>query len=79
MDRERPQRPVGCWLCGATFRRGLWRATGKVAFGGDYTVAQNDGDVETPRTLGLWLDPSRQDPDETVAEILDRRGEARVE
>ncbi|MGI8722429.1 MAG: hypothetical protein ACR2JG_09405, partial [Geodermatophilaceae bacterium] len=54
------------------------RITGKVACG-DYTVAQNDADVgTTPRSVGLWLDTSQQDPDETVAEILDRRSEARV-
>jgi len=56
------------------------RATGKVAYGGDYTVAQNDADVGiTPRSIGLWLDTSQQGPDETVAEILDRRSEAWVQ
>jgi hypothetical protein len=33
--------------------------------------------VETPR-IGLWLDSSDQTPDETVDEILTRRGEAHV-
>jgi chloramphenicol 3-O-phosphotransferase len=33
---------------------------------------------ETPR-IGLWLDTSRQSPEETVEEILSRIGEARVD
>lgn len=54
-------------------------ATGKVAYGDGYTPAQNDRDLaSTPADLGLWLDTSRQTPDQTVVEILARAGEALV-
>ncbi|HEX7166551.1 MAG TPA: AAA family ATPase [Acidimicrobiales bacterium] len=56
------------------------RATGKVAYGGGYTPAQNDLDIATtPHHLGLWLDTSAQTPQETVAEILARQREAEVD
>lgn len=55
------------------------RATGKVAYRGGYTPAQNDADVATtPADLGLWLDTSDHAPEETVAAILARAGEAVV-
>ncbi|MGP3961382.1 AAA family ATPase [Nonomuraea sp. 3N208] len=46
---------------------------------GDWTVAALDQALrrETPR-IGLWLDTSRQTPDETVAEIIARAEEARI-
>ncbi|TDC71521.1 AAA family ATPase [Streptomyces hainanensis] len=46
---------------------------------GAWTVAELDRSLreETPR-LGLWLDTSRQTPEETVTTILDRLPEARV-
>jgi adenylylsulfate kinase-like enzyme len=51
--------------------------TGKVAYRGAYTPAQNDADLmATPQDLGLWLDTSAQTPDQTVAEILQREAEA---
>ena len=54
--------------------------TGKVAYRGSFTPQRNDAYVaETPRDLGLWLDTSHQTPDETVDEIVARRGEARVD
>ena len=47
------------------------RTTGKVAYRGGYTVADNDAALETtPSALGLWLDTSTQTPEETVAAIL---------
>lgn len=53
------------------------RLTGKAAYRGDYTVAKNDEDLATtPADLGLWLDTSAQTPEETIAEILERCGEA---
>ncbi|MGN9837793.1 AAA family ATPase [Nonomuraea sp. H19] len=47
---------------------------------GDWTVADLDDALrrDTPR-LGLWLDSSRQTPDETVDEIVSRAAEARIE
>lgn len=55
------------------------RLTGKNAYRGAYTPAQNDADVGATRTdLGLWLDTSTQSADETVAEIVSRGAEARV-
>lgn len=55
------------------------RRTGKVAYGGTYTVAANDADLATtPRFMGLWLDTSDQTPDQTVAEIVTRTSEARI-
>jgi chloramphenicol 3-O-phosphotransferase len=53
--------------------------TGKVAYRGGFTVEANDAALgTTPADLGLWLDTSRQTPEETVAEILARREEAVV-
>ena len=47
------------------------RETGKVAYRGGYTAADNDADLaKTPTDLGLWLDTSAQTPEETVREIL---------
>jgi hypothetical protein len=58
---------------------GRVEATGKVAYRGGFTVADNDAALAgTPGDLGLWLDTSAQTPEETVAEILARRDEARV-
>jgi len=55
------------------------RLTGKDAYRGGFTPTLNDSHVaETPRALGLWLDPSDQAPYETVAEILARQREAIV-
>lgn len=54
--------------------------TGKIAYRGSYTPEQNDAAVAlTPSTLGLWLDTSGQQPDETVKEILARASEAEVD
>lgn len=51
--------------------------TGKVAYRGGYTVAENDAALAaTPAHLGLWLDTSAQSPAETVAEMLLRHDEA---
>ena len=53
--------------------------SGKVAYRDGYTPALNDAAVATtPAGFGLWLDTSRQTPQETVAEILARREEADV-
>ena len=55
------------------------RSFGKVAYRGGFTPAINDGHVAaTRRDLGLWLDTSVQTPDQTVAEIVERRDEAVV-
>jgi hypothetical protein len=54
-------------------------STGKVAYRGGYTPADNDAALATtPRELGLWLDSSTQTPEETVAEIVARRAEALI-
>ena len=54
-------------------------ATGKVAYRGGYTPADNDADVGTiPSDLGLWLDTSALTPEATVDRILARSDEARV-
>ena len=54
-------------------------ATGKVAYRGDFTPADNDAHLATtPRNLGLWLDTSSQTPDATAREILVRASEAQV-
>jgi hypothetical protein len=53
------------------------RTSGKIAYRGTYTPADNDADLAaTPRHLGLWLDTSDQTPEETVREIAARAGEA---
>lgn len=55
-------------------------ATGKVAYRGEFTPAENDRHVgTTPAGLGLWLDTSLQVPDETVTEILARADEALID
>ena len=52
-------------------------ATGKVAYRNGFTPEVNDAHVAvTPRHLGLWLDSSQQDPEETVAEMLARSTES---
>jgi energy-coupling factor transporter ATP-binding protein EcfA2 len=55
------------------------RRVGKVAYRGGYTAIRNDCDLAATPRLGLWLDTSLQTPQETVAEILDRRAEAVVD
>lgn len=55
------------------------RATGKVAYRGDFTVAENDRALATtPRRLGLWLDTTGQTPGQSVMESWTRRAEARI-
>lgn len=55
------------------------RITGKVAYREGFTPVLNDAHVAaTPQDLGLWLDTSRQAPDDTVAEILSRQAESLV-
>jgi hypothetical protein len=55
------------------------RHLGKVAYRDGFTPALNDEHLgATRRDLGLWLDTSKQAPDETVDEILARRQEAVV-
>jgi predicted kinase len=51
----------------------------KVGYGDLWSIRDFDHKVrtETPH-IGLWLDSSKQTPDETVDEILGRLGEARV-
>ena len=58
---------------------GRRRDTGKVAYRpGGYTIDGLDEQLcRTPR-VGLWLDTSRQTPEQTVAEILRRRAEALI-
>jgi chloramphenicol 3-O-phosphotransferase len=55
-------------------------ATGKIAYrSGEFSIRDlDDALAQTPR-VGLWLDTSRQTPDETVAEILERVSDAIVE
>lgn len=54
-------------------------STGKTAYRpGGLTIEGLDGLLEATPRIGLWLDTSAQTPAETVAEILLRRGEARV-
>lgn len=55
------------------------RVLGKVAYRAGFTPAINDQHVAgTRRELGLWLDTSEQTPDQTVDEIVERAGEARI-
>jgi len=54
-----------------------WR-TGKIAFRGAFTPAENDAQVGRTPHLGLWVDTSRLSARETVAEILARADEAVV-
>jgi chloramphenicol 3-O-phosphotransferase len=54
-------------------------SSGKVAYRGAFTAAENDAEVATtPAELGLWLDTSAQTPAETVRAILGRAGDASV-
>ncbi|MEV4017623.1 AAA family ATPase [Nonomuraea angiospora] len=55
------------------------RARPKAGYAADWTIAQLDGSLrtETPR-IGLWLDTTRQTPEETVDEIIARATEALV-
>jgi chloramphenicol 3-O-phosphotransferase len=55
------------------------RASGKIAYRGGFTPADNDADLATtPSDLGLWLDTSAQTADETVREIIRRTGDALI-
>ncbi len=55
------------------------RSTGKVAYRGAFTVAENDDELATTRRdLGLWLDTSEQTPEQTVTEAWSRSEEARL-
>ena len=69
--RARPLHVVVLLPSRAALRR---RADAREGGYGDWSVDElYDGfDTGTPR-IGLWLDTSRQTPDETVAEILARR------
>ncbi|MFG1708779.1 phosphotransferase [Nonomuraea sp. M3C6] len=55
------------------------RARAKIGYPEEWTIAQLGEALrgETPR-LGLWLDTSRQTPEETVDEIFFRAAEAEV-
>lgn len=56
------------------------RLRGKVAYRpGALDVEGLDALLAATPRIGLWLDTSAQTPQETVDEILDRRGEARVD
>lgn len=54
-------------------------ARAKTGYGSGWTISQLDAALreETPR-IGLWLDTSRQTPDETIDEIISRAGEAQI-
>ena len=55
-------------------------ATGKVAYRpGSDTIESLDVELGVTAPMGLWLDTSRQTPEETVTEIVARRAEASVE
>lgn len=55
-------------------------ATGKVAYRPDGpTIEGLDRAIRLVSPIGLWLDTSDLTPDETVAEILARADEARVD
>ena len=54
-------------------------ATGKVAYRDGFTPELNDVHVaSTPGHLGLWLDNSEQEPEETMAEVLARSADSLV-
>ena len=54
-------------------------ATGKVAYRDGFTPELNDAHVaSTPGHLGLWLDSSDQQAEETTAEILARSADSLV-
>lgn len=55
-------------------------ATGKVAYRhGEFTIEGLDEELSRTPPIGLWLDTSRQSPNETVEEILARQRETRVD
>jgi chloramphenicol 3-O-phosphotransferase len=55
-------------------------ATGKVAYRAEgYTIPELDDALAATARIGLWLDTSRQTPEQTVAEILDRAHDAVVD
>jgi predicted kinase len=75
--RTRPLHVVVLAPDAATVER---REQGRAKTGyGDWTVARLDETLrrDTPR-LGLWLDTSRQSPDQTVDEIIARADEAEI-
>lgn len=54
--------------------------TGKLAYRpGEFTIHGLDTDLRATPRLGLWLDTSDQTPDQTVQQVLRRRGEARID
>ncbi|MEU6713666.1 AAA family ATPase [Nonomuraea sp. NPDC046802] len=55
------------------------RARAKIGYGNGWTIAQLDRALreETPR-IGLWLDTSRQNAQETVDEIIFRAEESKI-
>jgi hypothetical protein len=60
--------------------RARMAATGKVAYRpGDFTVEHLDAALDSILPIGLWLDTSSQEPEETVDTILRRADEASVE
>ena len=55
------------------------RTTDKVAYRDGFTPAMNDKLVASvPHELGLWIDTSKQTPEQSLAEIIARASEARV-
>ena len=55
-------------------------STGKVAYRpGEFSIEELDGFLSTTPRIGLWLDTSAQTAEQTVAEILRRQAEARVD
>lgn len=56
------------------------RMVGKIAYRDGFTPEINDRHLAATRAdLGLWLDTSDQTPEQTVAEIVERAAEARVD
>lgn len=54
--------------------------TGKVAYRtGGFTIEALAAALDRTPRIGLWLDTSEQTPEETVAEILERRADARID
>lgn len=51
----------------------------KVSGYGEWTATALDELLRTSPHIGLWLDPSRQTPEETVAEMWRRAAEAQVD
>jgi hypothetical protein len=55
------------------------RTLGKIAYRDGFTPAINDAHLAgTRRDIGLWIDTSEQTPEESVDEIVRRRGESIV-